>query len=105
MWDLATSMHDAFWRWWMDADWKDGLEAFFVLMSVIGQHFIAQRKVAGFFFWIVGNVAALILFAALGRWLTCLLYVYFLLASLHGVKTWKVLDAAALDAQPLKGRS
>ena len=72
-----------------------------MLMSVIGQHHISQRRVQGFYFWIVGNVAALILFMALGRWMTCMLYVYFLYKSVQGVIVWRRLDARPLAMAPL----
>lgn len=86
------------------ASWKDGLEVFFVLMSIVGQHHISQRRVAGFYFWIVGNVAALFLFFAIERWVTCLLYVYFLYKSFQGVRVWRALDSAVPAAQPQAAR-
>ena len=59
---------------------------------VIGQHHIAKRQVKGFYFWIAGNLAALVLFVSIGRWVTAVLYVYFLVMSLRGVRLWKALD-------------
>lgn len=81
--------------WLSSAGWEEGLEVFFVTMSVIGQHHIAKRQVQGFYFWIAGNVAALVLFVSIGRWVTATLYVYFLAMSLRGVWLWKSLDQAS----------
>lgn len=69
--------------------WLDALEAFFVAMSVIGQHFISQRDERGFIFWIASNIAALVFFAALGRWMTFTLYLYFLCMCVKGFVTWR----------------
>ncbi len=79
--------------WIGSISWIDAAEFFFVTMSVVGQHFISQRNPRGFAYWIAGNVAALIMFVALGRWMTVLLYCYFLWMCFKGLATWRKLDA------------
>jgi len=88
----VVSLSESVASWWLNAGWEEALEAFFVAMSVIGQHHIAKRQVKGFYFWIAGNLAALVLFVSIGRWVTAVLYVYFLVMSLRGVRLWKALD-------------
>lgn len=83
-------------QWWMGATWRDGLEVLFVLMSVVGQHFIARRRLAGFYFWIIGSLAAMVVFTALERWPTVLLHAYFLLNCIYGVRAWRKLEARTL---------
>ena len=82
-------------EWISNAGWVEAAEAFFVGMSIVGQHFIARRQAQGFYFWIVGNVVALALFASLGRWMTVALYAYFLWKAIEGIRVWRVLDAGS----------
>lgn len=91
---MATA---SLWAWVGALNWIDVTEFFFVAMSIIGQHFISQRNPRGFGFWIVGNVAALFMFVALGRWMTAVLYIYFLYMCFKGLVTWRRLDASASE--------
>lgn len=84
---------DAIMAWAQTLGWTDLVEFFFVCMSIVGQHFIAKRQSRGFYFWIAGNLAALVMFATLQRWMTFMLYVYFTWKSIEGVRTWRRLDA------------
>ncbi len=86
---VALAVHG----WVESMTWVDVMEFFFVTMSMVGQHYISQRNPRGFGFWIAGNVAALVMFVALGRWMTTLLYVYFLYMCFKGLVTWRKLDA------------
>jgi nicotinamide riboside transporter PnuC len=74
------------------ADWA---ELFFVLMSVVGQHFISQRKSSGFAFWLAGNLVAIALFATLGRIPTTALYMYFTYKCITGWLHWRKLEQSA----------
>jgi nicotinamide mononucleotide transporter len=96
MTDLATWLTSAILalqEWVAATTWVDATEFFFVTMSVVGQHFISQRNPRGFAFWIAGNVAALVMFCALQRWMTTMLYLYFLFMCFKGLTTWRKLDA------------
>lgn len=81
--------------WFSRQTWQDAAEAVFVGMSVVGQHYISQRRSAGFWFWLFGNVVALFLFASLGRWPTVGLYAYFTWKCISGIRTWKTLDTVS----------
>jgi len=96
-------LSDVLMTWFDAAGWRDGVEVFFVLMSVVGQHHISQRRVQGFYFWIIGNIAAIFLFFSIERWATCLLYGYFLYKSFQGARVWRALDlASTTQGAPLK---
>ncbi|MEO8136732.1 MAG: nicotinamide mononucleotide transporter [Betaproteobacteria bacterium] len=71
------------------------LEALFVTFSIIGQEFIVRRDRRGFRFFIVGNVIAIVMFLALGRWMSCVLYVYFIVKSVQGSANWRNLEQQA----------
>lgn len=86
------SLYQALAGWLAGAGWIDAAEAFFVTMSIVGQHFIARRQARGFYFWIAGNLVALVLFSSLGRWMTVALYVYFLWKSIEGIRVWRMLE-------------
>lgn len=81
----------------------DMLEVVFVGLSVIGQHFIAKRDKRGFYFWLVANGLAIVLFLALERYPTVMLYCYFLYSSFAGLVRWTVAEddeARARQRQP-----
>lgn len=98
MTSLDTSWLVTLEQWWTGASWQDGLEVLFVLMSVMGQHFIARRRLTGFYFWIVGSLAAMLVFSTLGRWPTVLLHAYFFLNCIYGVRSWRRLESETLHA-------
>lgn len=85
--------------------WQDGAEAIFVGMSVVGQHYISQRRSVGFWFWLFGNVVALFLFASLGRWPTVGLYLYFTWKCISGIRTWKSLEEQVIGVEPEQGKA
>lgn len=70
----------------------DVMEFFFVSMSVVGQSYISKRDIKGFYFWVAGNLVALVVFATIQRWMTFCLYGYFTWMSMRGIKTWRQLD-------------
>lgn len=78
--------------WLAAAGWQEAAEVFFVLMSMLGQHFNSRREIRGFYFWVAANLSALVLFASLGRWLTCALQGYFLYKSVQGIRAWSELE-------------
>ena len=68
------------------------LEFFFVGLSVIGQEFIVRRNRRGFFFFIAGNLVAVVMFSIMGRWMSVLLYLYFIAKSMQAIRHWRVLE-------------
>ena len=94
--------------WLLSRTWVDYAELYFVLMSVVGQHFIAQRRRTGFYFWFPGNVVAVVVYTSLGRYPTALLYLYFTYNCVTGNMKWRRLEqghhAAALTAPAADSR-
>ncbi len=88
--------------WASTLKWIDAVEAVFVSLSMIGQHFNAKRDARGFHFWIVSNVGALVMFASLGRWMTCVLYLYYTYKCWEGIRTWKTLEQQPTETGLLK---
>jgi nicotinamide riboside transporter PnuC len=79
-------------------DLADVTELIFVGLSVVGQHFISNRDRRGFYFWIMANLMAIVLFVGLQRYPTVVLYTYFLYASSMGLVRWRraeITDALA----------
>ncbi|MEJ8837690.1 nicotinamide mononucleotide transporter [Ramlibacter sp. AN1133] len=79
--------------WYQKVTWVDVGELLFVLMSIIGQEYIARRNKAGFGFWLVGNVVAVFVFGSSGRLVSACLYAYFAFKSFAGLRHWGRLDA------------
>jgi nicotinamide riboside transporter PnuC len=79
-------------EWLASRTWIDWGEIFFIVMSVIGQHFISARNSKGFVFWLAGNLVAIPVFAFAGRVPTALLYCYFLYKCVSGILTWRRLE-------------
>jgi len=72
--------------------WKEALEGFFLLMVVVGQHYVSKRDKRGFYFWMLSNFIAVFVMAALQRWIMVTLYVYLFYASFAGVVRWSVME-------------
>lgn len=70
----------------------DVAEFFFVAMTVLGQRYISGRDVRGYYFWVVSNCCAVILFSTLGRWLSVVLYAYLAFECVRGIIVWRRLD-------------
>jgi nicotinamide riboside transporter PnuC len=70
----------------------DWAEIFFVVMSIIGQHYNSARRRVGFWFWLAGNVTAVPVWVLAGRYPTALLYVYFSYKCIVGLVVWRRLD-------------
>lgn len=86
-------------QWLASRTWLDVAEMYFVLMSVIGQHFISHRQRKGFYFWLAGNVVAVVIWTMSQRYPTALLYCYFTYKCLTGVRNWGELDARSDGAR------
>jgi nicotinamide riboside transporter PnuC len=87
-------MDDVLREWLLQRTWVDVAEAVFVLMSIVGQHFISEQNKAGFYYWGAGNIVAIGMFAFTGRWLTACLYLHFLWKCRTGVSKWSQLQAS-----------
>lgn len=99
----ASVVQHAF-DWMLARSAADYAEMFFVFMSVVGQHYISQRKSMGFCFWLTGNLVAVALFASLGRIPTTILYIYFTYKCVTGWRHWRKLEQYAPPAD-LRGIS
>lgn len=84
--------------WLQTRTWVDYGELFFVLMSIVGQHYIAARKLKGFYFWLAGNIVAVLVWTIVGRIPTALLYCYFTYKCVTGVRTWRKLEEPAVHS-------
>lgn len=71
----------------------NALEAALLVLSVAGQEFISKRNSRGFNFWMAGNVCAIVLFSLTGRPMMVLLYVYFFVKCVQGLRNWRRLEA------------
>ena len=71
-----------------DVPWWD---AFPTAASVIGQWLLGRKYVENWPVWIVVNVASVGLFAYKGLWLTTLLYGVFIVMSVIGWRTWRLM--------------
>lgn len=98
---MITDLHTLA-EWFSQRTLLDAAEAVFVALSIAGQHFISDRDKKGFYFWGVGNVIAVVMFGVLGRWMTALLYVYFLWKCVTGIAKWSQLQAN--DGHPVLPR-
>ena len=72
--------------------WVEGLEFVLLTMSVLGQHFVANRDKRGFYFWFVANLAGLIVMVVLQRWIMLCLYLYFLYSCCIGLIRWSAIE-------------
>lgn len=62
-----------------------GLTATFL----IGMWLMARRKLESWYFWIIGNVAAIVLFSIKGLGITSIQYLVFLVLAIIGYHNWK----------------
>ncbi len=90
---------DSAWIWLSGLAWTDVAEMLFVGASILGQQFITRRQARGFYVWIFGSVVAVLLFASLGRWMTCGLHLYFIWMSCQGIRNWAALDRTQAQVQ------
>lgn len=75
------------------------VEAFYVLLSIVGQEFVSRRDWRGFYAWMASNVFAAWLFCSSERWLALLLSVYFFYKSFVGLRTWRHLERIEREAR------
>lgn len=76
------------------------LEAAFVILSIIGNEFIVRRDRRGFHFWLAGNVIAVVMSISLGRWMSAMLYAYFIVKTIQGSARWRELEQQPVVPQP-----
>jgi nicotinamide riboside transporter PnuC len=88
----ADAMLDSAASWLLLRTWVEVAEAVFVVLSIVGQHYNSERNKVGFYYWGSGNAIAIVLFIAIGRWLTAMLYTYFLWKCITGVRRWTQIE-------------
>lgn len=64
------------------------LDIAFTTLSIVGNEFIKRRNRRGYWFWLVGNSLGLALFVMQHQWITALLYVYFTVSCVQGLRHW-----------------
>ena len=75
-----------------DVPWWDALPT---ALSLIGQALLGRKLLENWLVWLVVNIISVGLFAYKGLWLTCLLYLIFVVMSVMGWREWqKRLEAA-----------
>lgn len=76
-----------------DVAWWDALPT---ALSLIGQALLGRKLLENWLVWLVVNVISVGLFAYKGLWLTCLLYLIFVVMSVMGWRAWR----SRLQASP-----
>lgn len=97
-------MHDllsAALAWLAQRTFMDVAELFFVVMTIAGQRLNASRDVRGYYFWVTSNICGVILFLALGRWMTAALYAWLGYECVRGIVTWRRLEQGGRPAAAL----
>ena len=69
-----------------DVPWGDALPT---ALSLIGQALLGRKRLENWAVWLVVNVISVGLFAHKGLWLTCLLYLIFVVMSVLGWRAWQ----------------
>ena len=64
------------------------LNVAFTTFSIVGNEFIKRRDRRGYWFWLVGNSLGLTAFIMQHQWITALLYVYFTVSCVQGLRHW-----------------
>ena len=64
------------------------LNVAFTTFSIVGNEFIKRRNRRGYWFWLVGNSLGLTAFIMQHQWITALLYVYFTVSCVQGLRHW-----------------
>ena len=64
------------------------LDVAFTALSIVGNEFIKRRNRHGYWFWLVGNSLGLTAFVLQRQWITALLYVYFTVSCVQGLRHW-----------------
>lgn len=76
-----------------DVAWWDALPT---ALSLIGQALLGRKLLENWLVWLAVNVISVGLFAYKGLWLTCLLYLIFVVMSVMGWRAWR----SRLQASP-----
>ena len=69
-----------------DVPWWDALPT---ALSLIGQALLGRKRLENWAVWLVVNVISVGLFAHKGLWLTCVLYLIFVVMSVLGWRAWQ----------------
>ena len=64
------------------------LDVAFTALSIVGNEFIKRRNRRGYWFWLIGNSLGLTAFVLQHQWITALLYVYFTVSCVQGLRHW-----------------
>lgn len=75
----------------------DWMQFFIVVTGLAGQILVAKRNPAGFFCWIAGNMAMMVMFAEQSLYAMVGLYCIYTLISMYGIFEWR---AGRLAPQP-----
>jgi hypothetical protein len=57
--------------------------------GLIGQHFINERSIRGFYCWLVSNTAIIAFHVGNGFWIFSALHSVYFLMAVHGIYLWK----------------
>jgi nicotinamide mononucleotide transporter len=64
------------------------LDATMTCFSLVAQYLLSRKDLTAWWFWIVVDLLAIILFASQALWATTLLYVVFLALAVQGAQVW-----------------
>jgi len=57
-------------------------------LAIAGSLFVAQRRIEGFYFWIVADVGFVVKNASAGDWSQVFLWVVYAVIAVNGVRVW-----------------
>lgn len=60
-----------------------------LVTGVAGQLFVAHRRVAGFYFWIITNLALIVTSLETKSWGMLVLYVFYTGMCVYSIRKWK----------------
>ena len=64
----------------------------FTMLSIVGNEYIKRRNKQGYWFWLVANVIGIIMFAGQKQWWLVLLYGYYGISCVQGIRHWARLE-------------
>ena len=69
--------------------WNWALQGAGLVSSYLGAELNSRMDIRGFYIWLASNVTLVVLHAASGLWLLCLLDVAYVRINLHGIARWR----------------
>lgn len=69
------------------------------LLSIIGAILNAQKKISGFYFWIVANSCWIIVDIHEGIYAQAGLFLFYVAVCIYGVHTWRKKEEELLEAE------